>query len=328
MNRWLRALILIILIVFPMALSLSRDSSGQIDVARVIAQEGTIDPENTPEPTPFPSPTPIIPPDVLILLAVRADLEVLADAQLGVGNRPAGWYGPLNNQDPQIALLTRLDLETLATALINPEDRPSSGIYGPWFGTVASTPYAIARDVRHDLELLAWRYYGETRPPGWTGSDPLLRCDRSTQALEGLLDRGGLYRIEVEANDPKFCTKVSEEVSKLVETQLLSNTEIGRVFTNDIPILSQYEVNTTFAVAFLDSAAQRRVGVIPAGTLVQLRSRSTVEFSKMMVVYGPNFEVYIEYTQTNVPAEIFRSLPSAQTLTESTYCLADWCSAN
>lgn len=328
MRRWLRALILIILIVFPVALSMSRDSSGQIDVAGVIAQEGTIDPERTPEPTAFPSPTPIIPPDVLLLLAARDDLEVLANAQLGVDARPAGWYGRLNNQDPQIALLTRLDLETLATALINADDRPSSGLYGPWFGTVASTPYSIARDVRHDLELLAWALYGEQRPEGWTGGDPLLRCDRATQALEGLLRRGGLYRLDVEANDPQFCIKLSTNVSKLVETDILASADIGRVFTNDIPILSQYEVTTDFAVAFLDSAARLRVGVLPQGTLIQLRSRSTVEFSKMMVVYGPNFEVFIEYGQTNVPQEIFRSLPSAQSLTESTYCLADWCTTN
>lgn len=341
-GRWLRILVLLILIVFPLALAVGSDQFSQtgqreqIEIAQEVTQDFTFipfDPENTPEPTPFPSATPVIPPDVLLLLTARDDLELLADQlltpTLGAGVRPEGWHGRVSPYDPQIALLTRLDLETLATTVINAQQRPCGGWYGCWFGTVGSTPYAVARDVRHDLELLAWTLMRNQRPIGWTGGDPVLKCDRASQTLVNVLERGGLYRVDVDANDPEFCKNVTLGVSRFVETEILANAQIDRIFSEEIPLLSRYEVTTNIAVAFLDSAATRRVGVIPRGTPILVRARSYRDFSKMVLVAGDGFEVYIEYTNTNLPDEIFRALPNAETFQNNTGCLdAAWCNRN
>src|SRR5689334_24388084 len=87
--------------------------------------------------------------DLPILISARSDLQLLAINTLG-NNLPAGWNDSLDINDPQLPLLIRLDLELLAGALLGADKRPPG-----WFGTVLSTPYAIARDIRHDLELLA-----------------------------------------------------------------------------------------------------------------------------------------------------------------------------
>lgn len=332
-NRWLRVAILILLLVFPLALMASRETTaGQTPD---IAQEFTPDflnPERTPEPTPFPTATPVLPPDVLLLLTVRDDLELLAEemlaARLGPGMRPEGWNGRVTAFDPQLALLVRLDLELLATTLINAEQRPCGGWYGCWFYTVNSTPFAIARDARHDLELLAWTFMREQRPVGWVGGDPLLKCDRATQTLVSILERGGLYRVDVAANDPEFCRNVAINVTRYVETEILANAAVDRIFSEQIPLLSRFQVTTNIAVAFLDSAATRRVGVIPRGTPLFVRARSYADFSKMMLVAGDNFEVYIEWDQTNITPEIFRALPDARGFEQRTFCTAAWCSRN
>ncbi|MGV2437518.1 MAG UNVERIFIED_CONTAM: hypothetical protein LVT10_23605 [Anaerolineae bacterium] len=104
-----------------------------------------------PTPTPLPDINQFLRPEqdatARILLAVRNDLEVLAVATFGhpadpVGAEATTWM------IPQMPLLVRLDLERLAGAFSN--DRPLG-----WFGVNPTTPYALARDVRHDLELLA-----------------------------------------------------------------------------------------------------------------------------------------------------------------------------
>jgi hypothetical protein len=287
-------------------------------------ETATIDPENTPEPTPFPTATPVIPAEVFILLDARKDMELLADQQIGIGQRPVGWNGEVSPYEPQIALLTRADLELLATTLINPERRPSA-----WTGAFASTPYAVARDVRYDLEVLADVVYGrDNRPTGWLGGDPLMRCNRATQTLVALLERGGIYRLNVDANTPNFCREVELSVTSFTEKQLLANTQISDLFTDQVALLSEHQVNTDLAVAYLDARATRRVGIIPNGTPIQIVARSYASFSNMMLVQGDNFVVFVEYTNTTVNDQQFRGLPNFEALQVTTNCFADWCETN
>ncbi len=339
MGRILKGIILAVLFVLPLALLTGRDTTATLDPIGP-EQTGLIgspappvtttpafgtpaptptvfDPERTPEP---PTPTPVLSEEVKLLVRARSDLEALASAQLRPDARPVGWNGEVDVRSPDIGLLTRLDLELLATDLINPSQRPRG-----WIGAVASTPYYIARDVRHDLELLASVYYQEERPAGWLGADPLMRCNRATQTLITLLERGGVYRLNVETNDPDFCRLAELEVTSFTETRILGNAQIAELFADDLIILSPNNVNTEVAVAFLDSAATRSVGVIPNGTPLTPIARSYADFSRMMLVAGDNFEVFVEYTSTSVTERQFRNLPNAASLELDTFCFAPWC---
>jgi hypothetical protein len=280
-------------------------------------------PEFTQEPTPFPTATPEIPPETNLLLDAVTDMNLLADTILGGGVRPEGWNGSQDPFNTELAVQTRSDLETLASEVINPTERPRD-----WIGAVGSTPFAIARDVRHDVEALADLVFGpDTRPEIWTGADPLMRCNRGTQTLVALLERGGIFTLEVDPNDPKFCYNAEIAVTQFTDEQILANTQ-GELFADNIAILSENEVDSAFAVAFLDSAASISVGTIPDGTPIQVLGRSTAEFSRMMLVSGDNFQVYVEYTNTTVTEQQFRSLPNAASLNVETSCFAEWCDSN
>lgn len=281
----------------------------------------TIDPENTPEPTPFPTATPEIQPEAVLLLDIRYDMGVLADDRFGVGARPIGYNNNASQFDAQLGLLTRSDLELLASAIINPGNRPTE-----WIGAFPGTPYSIARDIRHDLELLASLVYGkDKRPAGWLGGDPLLRCNRSTQTLITLLERGGVYRLDIPANTPNFCREAELAVTKFVDTQILANAQVGNLFSDQVAMLSAHQIDSEVAVAFLDSAASRNVGVIPNGEPIQVIARSYVPFSKMMLISGLDFQVFVEYTNTTVTDQQFRALPNVDSLQIAPGCFADWC---
>ncbi len=333
MARLLRVIMIILLLGLPLAASLSRDDrlaqgvpQAEQTVIPFVTQTPFIPVEGTPEPptpTPFITATPLPSVDVSLLLNARNDLELLADTVLGVGVRPEGWSGPASQHDPQIGLLTRLDLELLATTLINPSDRPTE-----WFGAVGSTPYAIARDVRHDLEVLA-TFYGfrrSQRPGGWIGADPLLTCNRSTQTLINLLQRGTGFRLSADANDPDFCRNAEIEVTRFTEVELLANAQIGELFSQDVALLSPHSIISGVAVAFLDSAAQLRVGVVPQNLPIRPIARSTVDFSRMMLIAGDGFQVFVDHQDTTLSAEQYRQLPNLDALEYTTYCNAQWCS--
>lgn len=338
MGRIIRVLFLSALLILPLALTIKRDTATETPI---LAQERTrdpfptsgnptltpfpsptiFDPENTPEPTPIPTATPAVSADVLLLLDIRLDIERMADDVFSQLERPAGWNGELDRTDPAIAIKTRSDIELLASSVINPSDRPSS-----WFGAVASTPFAIARDVRHDLERLADLYYGRgSRPDDWLGGDPLLSCNRSTQTLVNLLERGGVFRLDVNPNTPDFCRDAEIAVTTFTETQILGNANIGSLFASELAILAPHQVDTQFAVTWLDSSAVRNLGVAPFGTPFTPIARSYVDFSNMMLIRGDNFEVFVEYQNTTVNDNQFRSLPNVASLEVNTFCLAEWC---
>lgn len=263
---------------------------------------------------------------IALLIPIRADLDLMADLTLGAGVRPAGWSGLTSTDigDPNLLLLSRLDLEVLVGNILGANTRPDG-----WFGAVASTEYAIARDIRHDLELLADMVFTDQpngRPEGWNGDDPLLRCGRATQALVQLLEINELFTVEVDPTAADYCAQVEVAVSQFAELNLLANPILNGSLLQNPATVGSATINSQFAVAFLDRGASRRVGVIPNPSGITPVARSAAQFSNMMLVRGQDFEVFVDYQFTSVTAEEFDSLPDVDTIGANPFCSADWCS--
>ncbi|MEP7290444.1 MAG: hypothetical protein ABI835_01620 [Chloroflexota bacterium] len=256
-----------------------------------------------------------------ILISARNDLELLATAAIGSAQRPVGWSGTIDVNDPQLPLWIRLDLETLAGAIMGVDSRPVG-----WFGVVASIPLAIARDIRHDIEILADVVIGTSgvRPAGWIGDDPIMRCNRATQSLYTLLhDRG--IDIVIDFTQPDYCRAAEDGASRFVERQVLQPPMLS---ANAAAQQGRYPfiADNPFVVAFLDRVAREKIGVLPVGTGFQPVSRSYVEFSNMVLVRGDNFQVFVDYTTTPMRAEQFLALPDVGAGSGGgTDCNAEWC---
>lgn len=260
-----------------------------------------------------------------LLINARADLETLANNILGV-RRPDGWSGLLDTSNPQLPLFIRLDLETLAGNTLGIDRRPAG-----WIGAVPSTQYAIARDIRYDLELLADTLLeSRTRPQGWVGADPLLRCDRSTQALAALLERSGLFTLDVDPTALDYCQQVASAASVFAEINLL-NLPLDTAIFAPPPSLGASAargtvlIDTRFAVAFFNRSATRRAGVIPEGTPVRPIGRSPSRFSNMLLVEGEGFLLFVDYNDTTLSTLEFRALPSSEQSTRATFCNVEFC---
>ena len=259
-----------------------------------------------------------------IVVRARGDLELLANEVFGLDQRPAGWSGSSDATNPDLPLLTRLDLEVLAGFVLAADERPDG-----WFGVVVSSPLAVARDLRHDLELIADIVVGAStiRPGLWAGDDPIMRCNRATQALLPLLERSG-FILNVDFNQRDYCRQIEIQVSSFVETQIIQpvappvavDTSGGTVGG----VLAPYRVESPFVVAFYDSRARRRAGVLPEGAGFRPVSRSNVQFSNMVLVTGEGFTLFIDYTTTPMTTADFEGLPEVA-LGVSTDCSAEWC---
>lgn len=270
------------------------------------------------EATPIPVATQVFQPEVQnILIQVRLDLELTAQEAIGA-ERPIGWSGSLDIENPQLPLLTRLDLELLAAQTYGIDSRPEN-----WFGAVSSTHEAISRDIRHDLEILADDVFGETRPADWAGSNPLYHCDRATQALVSLLDKNGLYTLTANPLSPEFCRQVEIEISRFVEVNLL-NTDI-RIDQEGVSIPAEVTIETTIAVAFYNTSASQRAGLIPVLTGITPIGRSYLGFSNMTLVQGEGFLLFVEWQNTSLTQAEWRSLPDVADIEFEVSCSTLWC---
>ncbi len=248
-----------------------------------------------------PAPVSPISSDALpILINARTDLELLATQALGT-TRPDGWSGSLDVNDPQLPILIRLDLELLVGVTQGVNSRPAG-----WFGPVPSSPYAIARDIRHDLELLADLLNPpNVRPAGWVGSDPLLRCERGVQTLVSLLEKNA---------------------SQYTEQNLLANP-VAPSLSGGAAVQGGVRVTSQFAVAFLSRFGNQQVGTIPVGEIVKPIARSYTQFSKMILVQGSGFEVFMDYRDTTLTDTQFIALDNIDAISVNPACGASWCKA-
>ncbi|MBN8637349.1 MAG: hypothetical protein J0M07_18635 [Anaerolineae bacterium] len=306
--------------------------SPTLDPTFAVSPTPTLDPALVPEvtqemvtPTLVPAPsisdaeTEALP----VLLRDRVDLDLLAEQIYGFAERPAGWTGEIDPNNSQLALLIRYDLELLAAARLGPDARPEG-----WFGGVVSVPLAFARDIRHDLELLADLVMGTAtiRPAGWQGDDPLMRCDRTTQALITVLNAEN-YGFNIDFGQSGLCDALPIQIAQFVESQILQPPPLLTTADelNDFNSRQPFRAENYYVVAFYDRKARNRAGVLPEGTGFAPISRSGVEFSNMMLIEGNNFRIFVDYLTTPVTTEQFYALPEMSEGTQVTLCNADWC---
>ena len=279
--------------------------------------------------TPTPDTAPVQPTDsdvLKILISARTDLELLTTQQLG-NTRPPGWSGSLDINNPQLPVLIRLDLEVLMGTLLGVQNRPAD-----WFGAVPSTPFAIARDIRHDLELLAdVVIQPSVRPPGWTGDEAIMRCNRSTQSMMRILERNGLFVSDANPAHPLYCQQVETQIGQYAEVNLLNrnvnvqSTASGSTTFNSSNFSGSATALPNIGLAFLDRYATKRVGTIPPSVSFTPVARSFTQFSRMTLIRGDNFEVFVDYKTTNIPAQVFATLPNVNDIGINTVCNASWC---
>ncbi len=300
-------------------------------------------PTDTATPAP-PTATPTVtpPPDISsvlpdadrtsqILLIARNDIEILANSQLGAATRPVGWSGSFNISDPQMALLARLDLEALADATLF-DGRPPG-----WFGVQGTSAYATARDIRHDLELLADVLVApNVRPPNWMGDAPIMRCSRSTQALTQLLESRGLFTPSAVPGSPTYCRDLEAEISVYTEANLLDGTTgggaqaaadaeadsaDGEAANPNAPVT----IIDPVALGYYDRGASQIAGTIPEGTTMTPVARSYAQFSRMTLVRGEGFQLFVDYQVTTLDLTAFEALGSIDVIDASTNCAPVWC---
>lgn len=275
---------------------------------------------------PPPSAAVIDPAAVPLLINARNDLELIASQQLS-GQRPVGWSGSIDVNNAQLPLLIRLDLELLAGTIFGAEVRPSG-----WFGAVPGTTIAISRDIRHDLELLADSVgVVNVRPSGWAGDDPLLRCPRAVQSLINVMERGGIFTLSVGTNEPNFCALAEIEASQFAEqNQVLGQRGVALAnpaASGSAPTSAggSGQITGPFAIAFLDRNANQQVGAIPVGEVVAPVARSYVQFSRMTLVRGSGFEVFVDYRDTSLTDDQFAALPDVNSVAAAPTCTVPWC---
>ena len=295
-----------------------------VSTATPVPEVITIDPEPTEEPIFEPverEPVSAFAADVLpLLINARTDLEVMATEELGI-QRPPGWSGSLDVNDPQLALLTRLDLELLAAIVYGADNRPDE-----WFGAVGSSQLAVVRDIRHDIEIMADTVYNGARPQDWAGGDPIYRCSRSTQALAAVLERAGIYTVQTNPVAIDYCEQVEVEIARFSEVNLLGENSMTIIDEGEAEVARDYEISTEFAIAFLTRFAEPQVGVIPLMTPVTPVARSYAVGSNMTLIEGNGYRVFIEFTNTTISEEQWEDLPNIDDIDEIvTFCDAIWC---
>lgn len=149
-----------------------------------------------------------IPGTTNFIFDTRADLELLADDQLGEGVRPDGWTGNIDTASPTVLGDLWYDNELLADSIFGAGVRP-----GGWTGATVASATLISRNVRHDLELSADQFYGVgQRPETWRSSAAIIRCERTLQNVLEMLSR--FYRITSQTAESalNYCMAVAAEI--------------------------------------------------------------------------------------------------------------------
>jgi len=246
-----------------------------------------------------------------LILALRGDLERLADEELGLNNRPEGYIRnvELESQSLQIDLIN--DLQLLADAQLGEDVRPAD-----WIESFSGSPLNVYRITRYNLEVLADELIGmETRLRGWQGA-PLDRCDINLQNLVLLLTTAyGLVLPEAETPGPAYCQQVFELANQTAENPPILDEVIEE---------SAFSAESRNAFAYLDPAATLFMGPLPWGVEFRAWYRNFGE-STMMFVSGQDFAVYIDRRWTTLPESVYNRLPTLEGVRPLTFCDASWC---
>ncbi len=253
-----------------------------------------------------------------LFLAVRGDIERLANELYGTNDRPVNWSGNADPESPLLAADNAADIDLLAEDQLG-DERP------PGYSGLASPNSTISfRRQRRDLELLADALFeGDIttdRPRGWQGREyPFRRCVDLTQNLT----------LALLANYPEFILpELDTEIDYCVELQSVANS-----FAENPPIEDDDFFNLTggpflaesnFAFSYFDLAALQYVGVMPQGVEFRAWYRNFGD-STMMFVSGEDFALYVDRRFTTLPQDVFDRLPSIEGVAPLTFCDASWC---
>ncbi|MDQ7026211.1 MAG: hypothetical protein Q9P01_09330 [Anaerolineae bacterium] len=251
-----------------------------------------------------------------LILAVRGDLERLADEVLGLNNRPPGWLDNTNVESVTLASDILTDMERLADIVLGVGIRPRA-----WIGATRSSAIATFRNLRHDLELLGDIALGEgVRPNNWQGESEIFRCEPQLQTLVFLAERAYGYDLpNLDVTGREYCRAVYLSANGIAENppQPDEDTELAE---DDI----QFTAEANYAFSYLDAAATDYMGAMPAGTLFRAWYRN-FGGSTMMFVSGEDFAVFIDRRWTTLDEDIYRRLPTLEGIRPLTFCDARWC---
>ncbi|MFZ4814648.1 MAG: hypothetical protein ACOYL5_08940 [Phototrophicaceae bacterium] len=271
-----------------------------------------------------------------LILAVRGDLERLANEVYGVNNRPQGWVANTDINSPLLITDNYADINTLANDRLGQGNRPDT-----WVGLITENRTETWRNQRHDLELLAnalTAQYGANfegnRPRGWQDPDPLRACAIEVQDLVAVLefqfpflpedpeqisfDHYNYVGVE-EGTDETYCQLLERQSNLFAEAPPLT-VEERRVGVAALTFT--YEAD--FSFAYLDVTALEYMGVIPRGTPFRAWYRNYAP-SSMMFISGEDFAIYIDRRWTSMPQDVFDRLPTLQGVAPLTFCDALWC---
>ncbi len=251
-----------------------------------------------------------------VTLAMRGDLERLADEELGLNTRSPGWVGNKDRNSPTLSSDNYLDLELLADTQLGAGQRPAG-----WLPTLPGAPIFAARYLRFNLELLANALGHIERPRGWQGVNAIGRCDVVLQSLYDLTANAYGLAIDSLPQDSTFCGQLSAQTNAITENPPVNEGSggDGTSAEND-----RFVAESNYAFTYLDSAATQYMGVMPKGTQFKAWYRNFGE-STMMFVSGDQFAVYIDMRWTTLPTEIFDRLPTTEGVKPLTFCDASWC---
>jgi hypothetical protein len=253
-----------------------------------------------------------------LILAVRGDLERLADEKLGLNNRPQGWLGNKEIDSPTLISDNFLDLESLANSLLGANQRPED-----WIGAVTGSPSISYRNLRHDLEILADLSLGVgVRPRGWQGLDPLNQCAPLTQSFVLIVQQNYVqFAVPTQSEGQSgeaYCASVEAAANTIAENPPPSLST--PVPDEDTRFLAESRI----AFAYLDVTALQYMGQMPFGTQFRAWYRN-FNTSSMMFVTGEGFALFIDHRWTTLDPELFGRLPTLEGRKPLTFCDASWC---
>lgn len=252
-----------------------------------------------------------------LLLAVRGDLERLADEVLGVNVRPGGYVDNIDIDDLAFIADLTSDLERLADVIL--DNRRPQG----WISIVPQDNESALRSLRFNLELLTDISLGaDVRPNNWQGDTQIFRCSPDIQNLVPLVTNVYGYELpQTAATGRDYCLIVEASANFAVENP--PPPEILEEIAAD-QLAIQFRAESRNAFAYDDSAATVYYGVLPWGTEFRAWYRN-FGGSTMMFVSGDNFALFIDRRWTTMSEEVFRTLPTLEGVIPLTFCDAGWC---
>jgi hypothetical protein len=249
-----------------------------------------------------------------LALALRGDLERLADELLGLGARPQDWVGNVQETSPTLLEDINTDLERLARDEFGPDQRPPE-----WLPFIPNAPSTSYLNLRSNLELLTERLItGEgARPNGWQGltDDPLSQCTVIERGLLELAQDEYAFTLDQTLFETQnYCEVITFTVNSVVEAPREQVVEES----------SRFRAESNFAFAYLDVAALEYMGVMPGGTEFRAWYRNFQE-SNMMFVSGDDFALFIDRRYTTLSEDVFNTLETLEGRRPLTFCDATWC---